>query len=69
MNPVQIETGEFDEAIQIEEDFPAESKCTGPPHMHTNAPTLKHTHTQSHVLPFLSAGSADSSPEFELFAG
>ena len=28
MNPVQIETGEFDEAIQIEEDFPAESKYT-----------------------------------------
>ncbi|CAL8307557.1 unnamed protein product [Arctogadus glacialis] len=28
MNPVQIETGEFDEAIQIEEDFPAESLNT-----------------------------------------
>jgi len=27
MNPVQIETGEFDEAIQIEEDFPAENPC------------------------------------------
>ncbi|XP_030223330.1 SPARC [Gadus morhua] len=27
INPVQIETGEFDEAIQIEEDFPAENPC------------------------------------------
>ena len=42
INPVQIETGEFDEAIQIEEDFPAESKYTWP-HTYTQMHKLKHT--------------------------
>ncbi len=34
-NPVQIEVGEFDEAIEIVEDVVAESKFTNK-HTHTN---------------------------------
>ena len=65
MNPVQIETGEFDEAIQIEEDFPAESKCTWPTHTHK----CTRSNTQSHMFAFISASSIDSSHGFLLLAG